>query len=176
MSPTEPSPVPSRLDATVPPRRVPLLEALLRLRDTPTRTAAAFALGVFFSFSPFLGLQIVASMALAFLLGLNRLAVFVGLNANLPWILVPWYVGTTLLAAALLGIETPPEAGQAIRQVFTGGWAPTDILPRLRMSMMPVLMPFLVGPTIGAVLVSAASFVVARGLLMRRAAVAARRV
>ena len=44
------------------------IRALLHLRDTPVRTAAAFALGVFFSFSPFLGLQIVLSMLLAFAL------------------------------------------------------------------------------------------------------------
>ncbi len=60
------------------------LEQLLHLHDSPSRTAAAFALGVFFSFSPFFGLQIVVSMAIAFAAGLNRLAVFVGLNANLP--------------------------------------------------------------------------------------------
>lgn len=170
MPPTEPSSAPSPLQATAPHRREPLLDVLLRLHDTPTRTAAAFALGVFFSFSPFLGLQILVSMALAFLLGLNRLAVFVGLNANLPWILVPWYVGTTLLAATVLGTGTTLDAGQTIRQVFAGDWVPTEILPRLRATMMPVLVPFLIGPTIGAALVSGASFVVARRILMRRAA------
>src|SRR5262245_2098876 len=62
-------------------QRVPFsISRLFHLHDTPRRTAAAFALGVFFSFSPFLGLQIALSMALAFLLGLNRLAVLVGLN------------------------------------------------------------------------------------------------
>ena len=33
------------------------LDALLHIHDTPERTAAAFALGVFFGFSPFLGLH-----------------------------------------------------------------------------------------------------------------------
>ena len=33
------------------------LSALLHIKDTPERTAAAFALGVFFGFSPFLGLH-----------------------------------------------------------------------------------------------------------------------
>ena len=33
------------------------VEALLHIHDTPSRTAAAFALGVFFGFSPFLGLH-----------------------------------------------------------------------------------------------------------------------
>ena len=65
------------------------IEALLHIHDTPERTAAAFALGVFFSFSPFLGLQVAASFSLAFLFRLNRVAVFAGLNANLPWFVVP---------------------------------------------------------------------------------------
>ena len=33
------------------------LDTLLHIDDTPERTAAAFALGVFFGFSPFLGLH-----------------------------------------------------------------------------------------------------------------------
>ncbi len=175
MPPAEPSSAPSPLEATAPHRRAPWLDALLRLHDTPTRTAAAFALGVFFSFSPFLGLQILVSMALAFLFGLNRLAVFVGLNANLPWILVPWYVGTTLLAATVLGTETPGDVGQTIQQLFAADWAPNEILPRLQATMRPVLVPFLIGPTIGAALLGSASFVVARGILIRRAAVTSRR-
>ncbi len=85
------------------------LDRLLHLHDTPRRTAAAFALGVFFSFSPFIGLQILCSMTLAFLLGLNRVAVFVGLNANLPWFVVPWYAGATLVAARALGVPLPED-------------------------------------------------------------------
>ena len=42
------------------------LSALLHIQDTPQRTAAAFALGVFFGFSPFLGLHTVMALALAF--------------------------------------------------------------------------------------------------------------
>ena len=63
-------------------KRARWLQSLLHLHDTPRRTAAAFALGVFFSFSPFIGLQIILSFTMAFLLRLNRLAVFLGLNAR----------------------------------------------------------------------------------------------
>ena len=86
-----------------------LIDALLHIHDTPARTAAAFALGVFFSFSPFLGFQVAGSFALAFLLRLNRVAVFAGLNANLPWFLVPWYVLTTTVAAAAMGTRLPDD-------------------------------------------------------------------
>ncbi len=44
------------------------LEQLLHTHDTPRRTAAAYALGVFFGFSPFLGLHTILGVALAFML------------------------------------------------------------------------------------------------------------
>src|SRR5688572_9513272 len=59
------------------------LARLAESRDTPRRTAAAFALGVFLSFSPFLGLQIVTGLTLAIALRLSRVATLVGLCVNL---------------------------------------------------------------------------------------------
>jgi len=41
------------------------LDTLLHIEDTPERTAAAFALGVFFGFSPFLGLHTLLGIAFA---------------------------------------------------------------------------------------------------------------
>jgi len=125
---------------------------------------------VFFSFSPFFGLQIVLSMMLAFLLGLNRLAVFMGLNANLPWVMVPWYVGTTALAARLLGVDAPTEVSLAVEQAFGGSWSPTAVAAQLRRLMTPVLVPFLLGATGGAALLGGVAFVGARSVLVRRAA------
>jgi uncharacterized protein (DUF2062 family) len=144
-------------------------DALLRLRDTPERTAAAFALGVFFSFSPFLGLQILLSMALAFIFRLNKLAVFVGLNANLPWFLVPWYVGTTLLAAAAIGVTLPVEVAPVVERLATAGWTATAVGEAMSL-VVPIVVPFIVGPTIGAVGLGVVAFVVVRALLARRAA------
>src|SRR5262249_50056764 len=54
------------------------LDQLLHIHDTPERTAAAFALGVFLGFSPFLGFHTILGIALAFLLNLNRVAVLLG--------------------------------------------------------------------------------------------------
>jgi uncharacterized protein (DUF2062 family) len=164
------SPPPPGVDARTGSRPLSWLEALLQLHDTPTRTAAAFALGVFFSFSPFIGLQILLSMVLAFLLGLNRLAVFVGLNANLPWVMVPWYVGATALAARVLGVEAPTDVSLAVAEAFGGSWSPTAVAAHLRRLMTPVLVPFLIGSTGGAALLGGLAFVGARSVLVRRAA------
>ena len=50
------------------------LDVLLHIEDTPERTAAAFALGVFFGFSPFLGFHTILAIIFAFFLNLNRVA------------------------------------------------------------------------------------------------------
>src|SRR4029450_3423458 len=50
------------------------LDTLLHIQDTPERTAAAFALGVFFGFSPFLGLHTVLGILFAFLVTVHRVA------------------------------------------------------------------------------------------------------
>ena len=146
-----------------------VLDRLLHLHDSPARTAAAFALGVFFSFSPFIGLQIVASMLIAVAFRLNRLAVFVGLNANLPWILVPWYAGTTIAAAAVLGYGSPAELGTKVEALFRSGWSIPALLTGARDLLSTALVPLLVGSTIGAAIVAALAYPIARLLLERRA-------
>jgi uncharacterized protein (DUF2062 family) len=146
-----------------------LVDKLLKLHDTPSRTAAAFAIGVFFSFSPFIGLQILLSMGLAFAFGLNRLAVFVGLNANLPWIMVPWYAGTTVLAASLLG-RTPESMRQQVEALFAAGWAPLTFLERAADLLSTAFVPLMIGATAGAAVVALAAYALLRAVLVKRAA------
>jgi uncharacterized protein (DUF2062 family) len=146
-----------------------LTDKLLHLHDTPERTAAALALGVFFSFSPFIGLQILLSMALALAFGLNRVAVFVGLNANLPWFIVPWYGGTTLLAASVLGLASPAEMRQRVESLFTAGWSPMGFFERAADLLSTAFLPLLVGSTAGAVLMAMITYPIAREVLVRRA-------
>src|SRR3982751_336029 len=84
------------------------LDTLLHIHDTPERTAAAFALGVFIGFSPFLGLHTVIGIVLAFLLSLNRVAVLLGVYSNLPWIIAGYYAFTTMVGAAITKTRIPP--------------------------------------------------------------------
>src|SRR5215203_665370 len=85
------------------------LEQLLHTHDTPQRTAAAYALGVFFGFSPLLGLHTVLGLIFAFALRLNRVAVLLGVYSNLPWILPAYYTLTTVAGAAILRVRVPPR-------------------------------------------------------------------
>lgn len=144
------------------------LDRLLHLHDTPRRTAAAFALGVFFSFTPFIGLQILVSFGIAFVFGLNRLAVFIGLNANLPWLLVPWYAGTTVAAAHLMGIEIPADVSSQVGALFGYGIFTREFWTHAMSIVRPFLVPLIVGPTVGAVPIAAAAYFVARRVLERR--------
>src|ERR687888_1793472 len=84
------------------------LEQLLHTHDTPQRTAVAYALGVFFGFSPLLGLHTVLGLVFAFALNLNRVAVLLGIYSNLPWIIAPYYALATTAGAMITGHRVPP--------------------------------------------------------------------
>src|SRR6516225_5416478 len=80
------------------------LDQLLHTHDTPQRTAAAYALGVFLGFSPLLGFHTLLGLVLAFALNLNRVAVLLGIYSNLPWILPAYYTVATGVGAAILQV------------------------------------------------------------------------
>lgn len=145
---------------------------LERLRTTdgdPHRTAAALALGVFLSFSPFLGLQILVGLAAAFALRLSRVAVLLGLCANLPWLMLPWYALTTAGAAAVLG--TPGDVNitaqlsslLSIPVYHPTFWGETSKL------VTAFFWPFVLGPTLGAGCLACAAYVISLRMLDRRA-------
>jgi uncharacterized protein len=124
------------------------LEHLLHTHDTPQRTAAAFATGVFFGFSPFLGLHTVLGLVFAFALNLNRVAVLLGIYSNLPWILPAYYTVTTMLGAAILQVQLPPGLMQELSSALSdASWADFRNLAR---TLAPLLWAFCLGSTLGA--------------------------
>ena len=127
------------------------LRALLKSDDTPERTAAAYAVGVFFAFSPFLGLHTVLGLAFAFALGLNRIAVLIGVYSNLPWIIGPWYVGTTAMGAALLRTDLPPGFADELRGLLQLSLFGGQFWRQLTVLMEPLFWPFVVGSTLGSI-------------------------
>src|SRR5512134_842679 len=124
------------------------LEHLLHTHDTPRRTAAAFALGVFFGFSPFLGLHTLLALAFAFALNLNRVAVLIGVYSNLPWILPAYYTAATLGGAAILGADVPPEF---IARLQKGPWMEFRALAS---SLRPLALSFVLGSLAGSTLLA----------------------
>ena len=96
-----------------------LIKKLLHIQDTPERTALAYTIGIFLGFSPFLGLQTLAGLAISFLFRLNRVAILLGVWTNTPWWIVPYYVIATWVGmrvtrssvdlATLKGIYQSPD-------------------------------------------------------------------
>ncbi len=143
-------------------------ERLLHVHDTPHRTALAFALGVFVGFSPFLGLHTVLGLALAFLLGLNRVAVIVGIYSNLPWIMAQWYALMTAMGAWLTGTGVQSGYMDRLRNLFELSLLHGQFWKQLFALLEPLLWPFVVGSTIGAALLAGVAYWVARVFIEAR--------
>lgn len=144
------------------------LDALLHVDDTPERTAAAFALGVLFGFSPLLGLHTVLGLTVAFLLNLNRVAVLLGVYANLPWAMAPYYATATWLGARLTGARVPAGVHERLRALFDLSLFQIDFWRRLAALLQSFLVPYLVGSTLGAILLAALAYPLALGFVTSR--------
>jgi uncharacterized protein len=132
------------------------LGQLLHTHDTPTRTAAAFAVGVFFGFSPFLGLHTILGLVVAFALNLNRVAVLLGIYSNLPWILPAYYTLATMLGATILNVDVPPGLMRDFREALTKvSWGEFRSLAK---TLTPLVWSYALGSTIGAVVIAIAAY------------------
>jgi uncharacterized protein (DUF2062 family) len=144
------------------------LDTLLHVADTPERTAAAFAMGVFFGFSPFLGLHTLLAIIVAFLFNLNRVAALLGVYSNLPWIIAPYYAIATMIGAKIIG-RAPPEsfktelAGLFQISVFHG-----EFWHQLITILKPWLWPYTVGSLLGAIAMAAVAYPLALAFVTSR--------
>jgi uncharacterized protein len=119
--------------ATIPSIRT-LLRQVLHLRESPRRTALAFAVGIWIAFCPLYGFHtiLVGLCTLAF--GLNFLAVFAGAAINNPWTLIPILGATYWTGAVLLGRSDTPAFD----------WQDVS-LSGIYQQVMPYAIPFIVG-------------------------------
>jgi uncharacterized protein (DUF2062 family) len=140
----------------VPARVRSWLEQLLHTHDTPRRTAAAYAVGVFFGFSPVLGLHTVLGIVVAFFFNLNRVAVVLGIYSNLPWILPAYYTLATVLGATLLRVDVPPGLLKDLTDALTA--AQWGEFRRLAHALWPLAWSFVLGSTIGASILAAVAY------------------
>jgi uncharacterized protein (DUF2062 family) len=132
------------------------LDQLLHTHDTPKRTAAAYAVGVFFGFSPFLGLHTILGLVVAFTFNLNRVAVLLGVYSNLPWILPAYYTLATLFGAALLGVDVPPGLLKDFREALTdASWGEFRSFAK---TLTPLLWAYALGSLIWAAALALAAY------------------
>ena len=123
------------------------LRQVLHLRESPRRTALAFAIGVFLTFSPPYGLHMLMAAFCAWWFSLNYLAVFLGLSVNNPWTLVPVIGMTFWIGTRLLGMPDPPPFD----------WSDLDIMA-LYHQVMPYALPFVLGSILLSVLSAALAY------------------
>ncbi len=79
-----------------------VLKNLLSLDDSPHKIALSFALGVYISISPFLGLHTILAIVLSFVFRLNKVATITGSWMNNPWTLAPVYYADFKLGSFIL--------------------------------------------------------------------------
>jgi uncharacterized protein (DUF2062 family) len=144
------------------------MEALLHIADSPRRTAAAYAVGVLIGFSPLIGLHTVLAIAVAFLCRLNRIAVLLGAYTNLPWIMAPWYAATTALGARVLGTKLPPEFDARLGQLFELSLFQAQFWHETGTLLRPLVWPYMLGSTIGALLLAGIAYELALGFVIAR--------
>jgi uncharacterized protein (DUF2062 family) len=144
------------------------LNHLLHIDDSPERTAAAFALGVFFGFSPFLGLHTVLAVALAFLFNLNRVAVVLGVYSNVPWTIAAYYTFTTMIGSLITRTKLPSGLRERIVSLFEQSLFHAQFWLDLAAFLRPLLWPYVVGSLIGGAVMAAIAYPVALGFVNSR--------
>jgi uncharacterized protein (DUF2062 family) len=144
------------------------LGTLLHINDSPERTAAAFALGVFIGFSPLLGLHTILGLLLAFLLNFNRVAVLLGVYTNLPWILGEYYAFTTMFGATITGTGLPQGFRERLGELFDLSLTHSEFWYQLAVLLRPLLWPYIVGSFVGAGVCAAIAYPLALAFVSRR--------
>ncbi len=140
------------------------LRRLLHLGDSPERTALAFSIGVFFSFSPFLGLHTIMGLATAFLFKLNRLALLIGVYVNNPWTIAPVASIGTALGFYILGLDNKFAEVSWETMLNTSFWK------EMFSDFENLLLPFFVGNLILSVAAAMIAYVVLKRILVRHRA------
>ncbi len=137
-------------------------QVLVHLDDSPSRVAAAFALGIFIAFFPILGIHTGLALLVALAFRLDKVAILFGAWINNPWTVTPMYTAGTLVGCFLLG-ESPASLG-AIDWSLSGRAFYASLFAGLR----PLLLPFVVGNLVLGAAAAAVMFLVLRNLLARR--------
>ncbi len=107
---------------------------VLHLKESPHRTASAFAIGVFIAFSPTYGLHALTVVFCAWAFRLNFLALLLGSLVNNPWTVAPILGGTLWTGFIILGMPNTP--------MFT--WNDLS-LETLYSTLLPYILPFMIG-------------------------------
>ncbi len=135
-----------------------LVKKLLHIEDTPERTALAFSIGIFLGFSPFLGLHTLVGLAIAFLFGLNRVAVLLGVWTNTPWWIVPFYMMATWVGMGVTGFRMELTTLREIFQLGMDRGFTSSIFWGCVASQWGLLLSYLIGSFLLSILLSVIAY------------------
>jgi uncharacterized protein len=141
------------------------LKHLLTLDDTPERIAQAFALGVFLAFSPLLGVSALIGFMIAFIFGLNRFALLLGVLISNPCTLIPICAAGTYLGGLLVGFPPRPSLPSFEWQALGS----RNFWLQL-MGQWHILKPMVVGSFVLSIVLSAFSYIATLCLIRQRRA------
>ena len=125
---------------------------ILRIDDTPHRTAVTFAVGVFLGMSALIGLHAPIALALAWMFRLNRAVILSGVFVNNPWSIIPIYTFSTWIGTVLLGTDI---------KVSDIDWGHLSIGNAVN-DFGQFILPFVVGTTVVGLLSAVISYVIIR--------------
>lgn len=97
------------------------VERVLHAHDTPHRIALGVAIGIFVAWTPTVGFQMVLTVALAWLLGANKLVGVPFVWISSPLTFVPIYLPNYYVGRWILSSDVPPPDFSKMADV-TGGW------------------------------------------------------
>jgi uncharacterized protein (DUF2062 family) len=135
------------------------LRRLLHLNESPHRTALAFAVGVFISFSPTYGLHTLMVFFCAWAFRMNFMALMAGALINNPWTLVPILAATLWVGFQLPGMPSmPPLQWENLSNLSTES---------IYEQVFPYFIPFFAGGILLSVLGALSSYPIAYFLISR---------
>lgn len=131
------------------------LREVVLLQEEPHKIALGMAIGVFISFTPFLGLHTLSAIACAFIFRTNKMSTITGAWVNLPWFAPFVYVFCYWFGKVLLGrgfgLVDSADTLESIRQAFSGWTQFWD-------GFVGVALPLLVGTTVWGVIAALGAY------------------
>jgi hypothetical protein len=82
--------------------------------------------------------------------------------------MVPWYTATTAIAGALLGVPLPDDLRGEFVTLFSQSVLTWGFWQHLFSLVRPWVLPFIVGPTVGAMLLGLATYPAALLVMLAR--------
>jgi uncharacterized protein (DUF2062 family) len=141
-------------------------QLLLKMDETPHRTALSFAIGVWLAFFPILGIHTGLALFIAFRFGLSRLPILLGVWMVNPWTIAPMYTTGTLIGCAIVGVS-PSELGDIDwRGLAHSSWH--HMFGRMVEVLRPLWWPYAIGNTILGLLAAGIAYFILRAFLERR--------